>query len=95
MVAQARACESYRHVQVSGVFEAAVAVAFAPLESEAVTVIHAGCTFQHKGIVSRGPHATSFNTSLPLHRLSWAERMVRLVHVNQAPCAIAPKCAHN
>ena len=44
MVAQARACESYRDVQVSGGLEAAVAVAVAPLESEAVTVIHAGCT---------------------------------------------------
>ena len=60
-------CESYRHVQVSGVFEAAVAVFLAPLESEAVTVIHAGCTIQRTPhprelLVDGGPHATSFNT---------------------------------
>ena len=50
MAPQARKCESYRHVQVSGVFEAAVTAFLAPLESEAVTVIHAGCTIQ------RTPH---------------------------------------
>ena len=50
MVAQARACESYRHVQDASAFEAAVAVYVAPLEREAVAVIHAGCTVQ------RTPH---------------------------------------
>jgi hypothetical protein len=85
MVAQARACESYRHVQLSGVFEAAVAVFAAPVESEAVTVIHAGCTVQRTPhprellVVVRMKHA--FNTSSPLHRLTWAERMVHLMRV--------------
>ena len=85
MVARARVCESYRHVQLSGVFEAAVAVFAAPVESEAVTVIHAGCTVQRTPhptellVVVRMKHA--FNTSSPLHRLKWAERMAHVMRV--------------